>query len=75
MPKLETVTRPTPMGELPSTWVPFALDANNEPALDCRALVTWKRWPLLLSAGVLRVEAHHPDDPKKRIPIRLIEAR
>ena len=36
--------------------------------------MTWKRSPLLLTVGVLRIEAHHPGDPTKRLSARVIEA-
>lgn len=69
------VMQDTAVGRVPVVWVPMSLDANGEPALDCKMLMTWKQWPLLLSAGVIQLEAHHPDDPLKRVSVRLVEAR
>ena len=72
---LTVVSRVTPFGTLPTVWVPVRISANGEPALDCQFLVTWIRSPLLLSVGVLRIEARHPDDPRKLVVVRLIEAK
>jgi len=65
----------TPFGVLPTAWLPFAITANDQPALDGRMQFTWKRPPMLLSAGVLQIEAWHPDDPARRITVRLASAR
>jgi hypothetical protein len=61
----------TPFGELPTLWAPFTILANGQPALDGRIQFTWKHPPLLLGAGVLQVEAWHPDDPTRRLAMRL----
>ncbi len=65
----------TPLGQVPAVWQAVAIDANGEPALDGRVLFTFKRAPLLLAAGVLSIEAWHPDAPQRRVTARLIEAR
>lgn len=64
----------TPFGVLPTVWRPFTIVANGQPALDGRMQFTWKRPPLLLGAGVLQIEAWHPDDPSKRVAARLTSA-
>ena len=64
----------TPFGVLPTTWLPITISANGQPALDGRVQFTWKRSPLLLSAGVLQVEAWHPDDASRRVTVRLASA-
>jgi len=65
----------TPLGVLPTTWLPITITANGQPALDGRVQFTWKRPPLLLSAGILQVEAWHPDDATRRVTVRLASAR
>jgi hypothetical protein len=66
--------RDTPFGRLPTMWQPFTITANGQPALDGRIEFTWKHAPLLLGAGVLRVEAWHPDDPTRRLTLHLDSA-
>jgi hypothetical protein len=73
--RLQYLDQDTPFGVLPTTWLPIAITANGQPALDGRIQFTWKRPPLLLTAGVLQVEAWHPDDATRRIRIRLASAR
>lgn len=70
----ERVLVDTPVGRVPAVWIPMTLNANGEPALDCRLLVTNKQWPLLLSMGVLCLEACHPDAPERRVTVRLVDA-
>jgi hypothetical protein len=65
----------TPFGELPTVWVPFTIVANGQPALDGRIQFTWKHPPLLLTAGVLQIEAWHPDDPTRRVVVELASAQ
>lgn len=72
---LEVTTAATPFGTLPTTWCPMTLEANGQPALDGRVQFTWKQSPLLPGAGVLQVEAWHPDDPTARLTIRLAAAQ
>ncbi len=72
---LEVTTATTPFGALPTTWCPMTLEANGQPALDGRVQFTWKQSPLLPGAGVLQVEAWHPDDPTARLTIRLAAAQ
>ena len=66
---------PTPFGPLPCAWRPFSILANGQPALDGRVQFTWKHSPLALGAGVLQVEAWHPDDAAKRVTLLLTSAR
>ncbi|MCR9247831.1 MAG: hypothetical protein NXI31_22615 [bacterium] len=70
----ERLTVRSPFGDVPAVWIPMALEANGEPALDCRVLLTWKRWPLQLSGGVLCLEGCHPDAPERRVTVRLRDA-
>jgi len=70
----QRLTVASPFGEVEAVWIPLVLDANGEPALDCRVLVTDKHWPLQLSAGVLCLEACHPDAPDRRVTVRLRDA-
>jgi hypothetical protein len=72
---LEFVDEATPFGVLPTAWLPITISANGQAALDGRIQFTWKRPPLLLSAGVLQIEAWHPDDAKRRLTARLASAR
>jgi hypothetical protein len=72
--RLEYADQETPFGVLPTTWLPFTIRANGQPALDGRVQFTWKRPPLLLAAGVLQVEAWHPDDASRRLRVRLASA-
>lgn len=72
---VEATEQETLIGRLPCCWVPFAIDACGEPALDGRVQFTWKRSPLLPSAGVLQIEAWRPDDPTRRVTARLVGAR
>lgn len=71
---LPIVESPTPFGVLPTAWRPITLTANGQPALDGRIQFTWKWSPLLIAAGVLQVEAWHPDEPTRRITVRLQSA-
>lgn len=73
--ELHYVDEATPFGVLPTTWLPITITANDQPALDGRVQFTWRRPPLLLSAGVLQVEAWHPDDAKRRVTVQLASAR
>ncbi|MBL8752093.1 MAG: hypothetical protein JNK15_02225 [Planctomycetes bacterium] len=73
--RMEIVEASTPFGTVPTAWRPMTILANGQPALDGRVQFTWKQSPLLLAAGVLQVEAWHPDDPTARITIRLASAR
>lgn len=73
-PHAAIVEEDTPLGRVPTLWLPVTLDANGQPALDGRVQFTWKRSPLMLSAGVLRIEAWRPDDPTRRVTVRLIGA-
>ncbi|MEZ5962208.1 MAG: hypothetical protein R3F56_00050 [Planctomycetota bacterium] len=65
----------TPLGLVPAFWLPGTLYANEQRALDCRFLITWRRSPLLPSLGVLRIEGHHPDDDGKRVLATVVAAR
>lgn len=73
--KVHYVEQETPFGTLPTTWLPMTITANGRPALDGRVQFTWKQSPLLSSSGVLQVEAWHPDDPTRRLTMRLASAR
>jgi hypothetical protein len=55
--------------------IPFTLDLNDEPALDCVMVVTEPRPPLLTSAGILGLSAHEPGAKNRRAVIRLVAAR
>lgn len=72
--KLHYVEQETPFGVMPTAWLPMTITANGQPALDGRVQFTWKRSPLLLSAGVLQIEAWHPDDATRRVTVRLASA-
>ncbi len=69
------VDQETPFGVLPTVWLPITITANGQPALDGRVQFTWKQPPLLLGAGVLQIEAWHPDDAQRRVLVRLASAR
>ena len=73
--RMDVVEASTPFGKVPTAWRPLTILANGEPALDGRVQFTWKQSPLLPAAGVLQVEAWHPDDPAARITIRLASAK
>jgi hypothetical protein len=64
----------TPFGVQPTCQVPFTLMAGDEPVLHGRIQFTWKRAPLLPSAGVLQVEAWRAQEPARRLAIRLVSA-
>ncbi|HEX6810582.1 MAG TPA: hypothetical protein VF384_03060 [Planctomycetota bacterium] len=68
------VDQDTPLGRLPTAWLPMTITANGQPALDGRIQFTWKRSPLLSTSGVLQIEAWHPDDPARRVLVRLASA-
>lgn len=65
----------TPFGRQPAFWLPATLRANGQEALACRFLITWRRSPLLLTMGVLRIEGRHPDDPNRWVQVQLVAAR
>ncbi len=73
--RFEIAAEPTPFGPLPTAWRPFTITANDQPALHGRMQITWKHSPLALGAGVLQLEAWHPDDASRRVTIRLASAR
>ncbi|MCA8954454.1 MAG: hypothetical protein KDC87_00180 [Planctomycetes bacterium] len=73
--QLDVVEVDSPFGRLPAFWLPVELRANGQVALDCRFLITWRRSPLLLSFGILRIEGRHPDDPARRLSARVVGAR
>jgi len=72
---LEVIEVDTPFGRVPAFWLPATLMANGQEALECRFLITWRRSPLLLSMGVLRIEGRHPDDANRRVDVHVIAAR
>lgn len=75
LPQPEVFEIDTPFGRQPAFWLPATLRANDQVALECRFLITWRRSPLLLTMGVLRIEGHHPDDPGRWVTVQLIAAR
>lgn len=55
--------------------IPFTLNLNDEPALDCVMIVTEPRPPLLTSAGIIGLTAHQPGTKDRRAVIRLLAAQ
>jgi hypothetical protein len=53
---------------------PFEVQAYGSPALRGRIFVTDSRPPLLPAAGVVAIEAAHPDDPESTVSVRLLSA-
>jgi hypothetical protein len=53
---------------------PFEVFAYESPALRGRILVTDSRPPLLPAAGIVAIEAVHPDDPASTVSVRLLSA-
>lgn len=52
----------------------LTIEANGTLALDARAFHTWRQSPLLLTAGIIRVEGHHPTDPERRVVLEVVGA-
>ncbi len=55
--------------------LPFELQFNGKPALDCALAVAEPRRPLLTSAGILGLEASNPEHREKRITVRVLATR
>ncbi len=60
---------------LPVYRLPFELQFNGKPALDCALAVVEPRRPLLTSAGILGLEASNPENTEKRITVRVLATR
>lgn len=75
VPPIESEIVDSPFGPVEAFWLPMTLLANGQPALECRFLITWRHSPLLPSAGVLRIDAHHPAEPERKVAAWLVEAR
>lgn len=54
--------------------LPFMLNLNGTPALDCTLFVTTPKPPLLTSAGIVGMLAHTPGKPDRKLEIRVIAA-
>jgi hypothetical protein len=55
--------------------LPFELKINEKPALECTLAVAAPRRPLLTSAGILGIAASNPDNPEKRLLVRVVATR
>jgi len=53
---------------------PFEVQAYESPALRGRIFVTDSRPPFLPAAGIVAIEAVHPDDPASTVSVRLLSA-
>jgi hypothetical protein len=53
---------------------PFEVRAYESPVLRGRIFVTDSRPPLLPAAGIVAIEAAHPDDPASTVSVRLLSA-
>ena len=53
---------------------PFEVRAYESPALRGRIFVSDSRPPLLPAAGIVAIEAAHPDDPATTVSVRLLSA-
>ncbi|MFN0059019.1 MAG: hypothetical protein ACKVX7_11225 [Planctomycetota bacterium] len=54
---------------------PMTLVANQQDALNCLVTVTHPGRPLTLCAGLLAIDGVHPNDPSRRVEVRLVAAR
>jgi hypothetical protein len=67
--------------EPPAPWtgrcyrVPLELEANDRLAANCMLTITRADPPLGPCNGLLEIEASHPDDPAKRVRVKLLAAR
>lgn len=64
-----------PVGEDAAFEFPFKIMVNGQPALLCTVTVTEPSSPLRVCGGVVGLRGHAPDDPERRIVLRLLAAR
>lgn len=55
--------------------IPFTLEVNGQPGLQCVLVVTQPQSPLLITAGIVGLAVQSPGDDSRRLVLRVIAAR